>query len=520
MRVATYTEYSFSSRASLIAILMLVLTIAQGTSATLTLILSFVPALQPSITLIWFAMYFVAMLGLMLTQGINWIFWLMRYRFLLVILMIGTVFSIFWSLDQNISFERTVHLLGTTLVAIYIGFMIPLNTILKVLAWTWALIMLLSVGFVLILPEVGIESYEGASVWRGILTSKNTLGFWAAIGAMLYISFLNRPVGLASKFGLVLLALASLAILYLSHSATSLVSLIVAGSIAIYFFISIRFQLGFVRMVVLAVLFTTFIALILLNIDTSDLVGRSGDMTGRGEVWAQTWKLILEKPATGYGYGTIWNPSDTTIWIQQSLTDFTWVVYHAHNGFLQVASEIGLPLAGIALLMIAQQLIEIFYCQYQRQQPGVLFVLGFALAYLISNYSEARFLVHRELYWILFIALPISMLRQIDIATPLAVPESGADDDAVDARFTRYETAAGVAGASTRPASRTPEQQPTESFDDVGEFDPYELTGEFSEDDKHARASLDELDFNDPDSKPGKVDILLDKKNRKKPDSK
>jgi len=134
-------------------------------------------------------------------------------------------------------------------------------------------------------------------------------------------------------------------------------------------------------------------------------------------VWRQTWKLIMAKPLTGYGYGAIWFPTDATLWIQQSLTDFTWVVYHAHNGFLQIASEIGLPLAVIALLMVAQQLIEIFYCQYERQQVGVLFALAFVVAYLISNFSEARFLVNRELYWIFFLALPISMLRQINLVS-------------------------------------------------------------------------------------------------------
>ena len=96
----------------------------------------------------------------------------------------------------------------------------------------------------------------------------------------------------------------------------------------------------------------------------------------------------MERPLSGYGYGSLWFPTDATIWIQQSLTDFTWVVYHAHNGFLQVASEIGLPLSILALLMILQQMIEIFYCQYQRQQPGVLFVLAFFIAYLAGNFSE------------------------------------------------------------------------------------------------------------------------------------
>jgi len=98
-----------------------------------------------------------------------------------------------------------------------------------------------------------------------------------------------------------------------------------------------------------------------------------------------------------------------------------------------VASEIGLPLSCVALLMVAQQLIEIFYCQYERQQVGVLFVLAFVVAYLISNFSEARFLVNRELYWIFFIALPISMLRQINLKSVELTDDEAADGYAVGA---------------------------------------------------------------------------------------
>jgi len=412
MRVATYSPYSGITQASTLAVLLFVLTIVQGTSTSLVLLQYFAPNLQALETLLWLASYATALFGLMFRHGISWIMWMSRYRFLLIVLLLGTIASVSWSIDSGVSMQRTVHLLGSCILAIYFGFMLPLGTLLSVLSGVLALILLTSVAAVFSLPNLGIEAYEGSQVWRGVTTSKNTLGFWAATGVLLYISQMARMIPLAHKAIYFVLMLVSLAALYFSQSATSVLALVVGGSLSLYFFLAIRFQLGFFRMALMAVFFVAVIALAVANINAAELVGRSGDLTGRGEVWAQTWKLILQKPLTGYGYGSIWNPNDATIWIQQSLTDFSWVVYHAHNGFLQIASEIGLPLSAIALLMVVQQLIEIFYCQYQRQQVGVLFVLGFAIAYLISNYSEARFLVNRELYWILFIALPISMLQR------------------------------------------------------------------------------------------------------------
>ena len=417
MRVATYTQPTAATRGSIAALGSLVLTILLGTGVVPTVAAFTGGPLEKVLTPAWLMLYTLSFLGLMFKHGINWVSWLVRYRILLVFLILGTVFSVSWSIDAKVSAERVVHLFGSTLIAIYIGFTVPLLTTLRVFAVVLAICLIGSIGAVVGMPDLGIENYEGTQVWRGVFNSKNDLGFWAAIGVLLYVTLSDSTESSGWKLMCFLLAGVSLAVLGLSNSATSLLAMLVAGALSLYLFIANPFQLGFIRMAVMAVLFTAVVVLAIANIDTAELVGRTDDLTGRGEVWKQTWKLILERPLTGVGYGSLWYPTDATIWIQQSLTDFTWVVYHAHNGLLQVASEVGMPLALIALLMVAQQLIEIFYCQYERQQVGVLFVLAFVTAYLISNFSEARFLVNRELFWIFFLALPVSMLRQINLVS-------------------------------------------------------------------------------------------------------
>lgn len=425
MRVATYSQPTAPTRGSLAALGLLILTILLGTGVVPTLVDHFIGSYEREITYVWLLVYGLSFLGLMMSQGINWVSWLVRYRLLLVILMIGAIVSVSWSVDAKVSAERTVHLVGSTLVAIYIGFTVPLLTTLRVFAVVLAFAIIGSVLAAVGLTELGIQSYEGSRVWKGVFNSKNDLGFWAAVGVLLYITLSDSANSNGIRLLCFLLAGICLAVLGLSQSATSLLAMLIAGSLSLYLFIANRFQLGFIRMAFVAVLFTALVAIAVGNIDTAELVGRTDDLTGRGEVWRQTWKIIMEKPLTGYGYGAIWFPNDATIWIQQSLTDFTWIVFHAHNGFLQVASEIGLPLSIIALLMVVQQLIEIFYCQYERQQVGVLFVLAFVVAYLISNFSEARFLVTRELFWIFFLALPISMLRQVNLRSLLTDEDPG-----------------------------------------------------------------------------------------------
>ena len=444
MRVATYTDDSIPS-GSWFALSILVLTTVLGTGV-LPVLAAFAGGVFPQlITPLWLSLYLAAFLGLMFQHGINWISWLVRYRILFVVLMIGTVISVSWSIAPQLSAERVVHLMGSALIAVYIGFTIPLLVTLRVFAVVLAVILIGSIAAALGLPAIGIEAYEGTQVWRGVFNSKNDLGFWAGAGVLLYITLSESYRSMGAKTLCFLMAVVGLGVLAFSQSATSLVATVIAGSLSLYLYIATRFQLGFIRMAFVAVLFISLASLAIANIDTSELVGRSGDLTGRGEVWRQVLNLISQYPLTGVGYGSLWFPTDDTIWVQQNFFDFSWTVYHAHNGLLQLASEIGMPLALIALLMVAQQLIEIFYCQYERQQVGVLFVLGFVVAFLISNFSEARFLVTRELFWVFFIALPISMLRQINVvsAETLLTGDQSTTDHSLPAGGASY---AGVPG--------------------------------------------------------------------------
>jgi exopolysaccharide production protein ExoQ len=405
-------------KASFIAGFMLVLTLLQGSSFTLTMA-SRSPIASglfiSLITVVWLLMYLVATVGLITSSGLNWGTWMVRYRLPLTIIVAGTCFSALWSMDNVLTLERSIHLLGTTLIAVYIGFSLPLTKILRTSATVLGLLMVASLVTATVYPSIGQVEYENTIVWAGVFASKNTLGFWAAISILLLVSICFWQTSHLSRAFYLALAIASAVCLYFSESATSLLALSIAALVMIYLHIAFSLRLSLISTMVLGVLVAALAGVAFHFIDIAEFIGRSGDLTGRADVWAQTWKLILNKPWTGYGYGAIWFPTENSVWIQNTLTDFTWTVYHAHNGFLQIASEVGLPLAVLTIVMIIQQVIEIIYYQYQRQQPGVLFVLGFMVALLLSNYSEARLLINRDLYWIFFIALPISMLQQVTL---------------------------------------------------------------------------------------------------------
>jgi O-antigen ligase len=119
----------------------------------------------------------------------------------------------------------------------------------------------------------------------------------------------------------------------------------------------------------------------------------------------------MDRPMLGYGYGALWFPRSGFEDTQHSLLGLTWTAYHAHNGFLQLASEIGLPAAVLATSFAVISLVEVIRLFYLRESPYLLWVIAFQVAFLIANTFEALLLVDRNLNWILFVALPLSVHR-------------------------------------------------------------------------------------------------------------
>ena len=392
--------------------IVLATTIVLGTSVPLSLFLLWAPDLVSLISLLWFGLYAAAIAGLFLTHGVNWISWLIRYRILLVLFIAGSVLTLPFSVDPALSTNRYVHFFGTTLLAIFLGFSVTPYIIMRIFAVIIGVMMVMSLLVLGINPDVGLEFHNGSQVWRGVFDNKNTMGFWASIGVLVCATLVIWSASRLSRLLYLAGAIMALGFVYMSHSAGSVIALTCAAGLMVYMHLSQQLKLGAMAMFLLAAMMIAISVIIISQVDVASIAGRSSDLTGRGEVWEQTWRLVQQRPIMGYGYGTIWYPTDETLWIQQRYTDFSWIVYHAHNGVLQMASEVGLPLTALALLFVLQQLVEIIYGHYRLRHVGALFVVGFVVAYVVSNYSEARFMQSRELFWIFFVTLPISLVRQ------------------------------------------------------------------------------------------------------------
>ena len=416
---------SHSVRPTAVDVAAFILALLQGGDVIVSLLGDYLAfgAAETIVTALWLGLYGWAAFRLLYSDGVSWLFWMLRYRLLLALLVAGAVASVSWSIDPMLSLRRVTHFAGTVLLAFYLGYFFPIRRLSLLLAAGLGLLLAASVMAVVFAPELGIERYEGKLVWKGLFTDKNSLGFSSATAVLLCVMLAWSATRASWRIRFLFLAGVAVVTLLGSQSATSLVAMSIGLAVMLFLFAVVRAGLSRTAAVVILSLVAALAILTLKGIDLSWLfsaLGRSADLTGRREVWEAVEYLVAQRPWSGTGYGTIWFPTAESEW-QQQMLNLSWVAHHAHNAFFQVASQLGLPLTILAILFLLQLHIESIavYLRSPQLLPA-LFVVGFQTAFLIANLTEAFFMVDRNLYWMLEIALPISLLRAVEVAPAVA----------------------------------------------------------------------------------------------------
>jgi O-antigen ligase len=227
----------------------------------------------------------------------------------------------------------------------------------------------------------------------------------------------------------------------MANSATSLFSLML-GAVCILFLRTFGGERGWAGVVLLvagcAALGMTIIS-VAAGLPAWDpaiwttIVGRSADFSGRQDIWGPAWDAILSRPLLGYGYGAVWFPREGSEYVQQYLLHTYWTAFHGHNVFLHVGVELGLPAAVAMVGFVLWTVRESLVLHFRYPSAFLLFVLGFEVAFVVTNVFEAGVLVDRALDWVLFVALPLCALRSCQILTleagelPAAGPKAVAD---------------------------------------------------------------------------------------------
>lgn len=345
--------------------------------------------------LVWSSIYLLAFLLLTRKSSRQLVAEVLRKQWPLIALVVFGFLSMFWSPNIAKVAASSFHAVGVTIVALAAAIRCASNprSFLTVVAACLAANLLVHFVAVVAAPDIGV-AIDGR--WMGMATHSNTLGGTAMLGVWAATAAVIMSTGTRRKFLLIPLAI-SCVVLIGSGSMTSIMSALLSVFIALY----IRLSRAWPRdlrllanvavvcaVVALAVAMMEFDALIASV--TSDL-GKTSDFTGRGVIWQEAWRLILEHPLAGWGF------DDNARVIVE--TRFVHTSYH--NGYLDLAVRGG----AIALLLVAVGFV-LFGKAYPRAELlWRMSCLSLVAAFLLHNLMEVSLFAPRSAIWVAFLAV-------------------------------------------------------------------------------------------------------------------
>ncbi len=363
-------------------------------------------------------------------------------------------FSAAWSPTPGVTIQRLV----VTSAVIWLAFLCTdrIGTRRAVLVAQAALLAALVVNYagVLLDPVHTIHEYLSPwsrGLWRGYMGHKNIAGTMGALTALMFV-FHGSPATRLPRYAV---ALAAAVFVGFTQSRTSMLALggsLVVGILVLRLAGPIartgdepartrfgRIGLGIAALVVLGLLFLTIDGELLL-----DATRNPKTWSGRAQIWQPMIVAYLERPFFGTGYGAFWSETAGAAAMAQDASRLGGVT-QGHNGYLDLATQVGLP--GLLLVLAAMAAWPVaMAARVARADPPVC-ALAMALLffYLADNLTETSLFDGDQIphvFAVMALALLAATVRRR--ATANAAPETTPAPDRSRRRRRRRSTSGGA----------------------------------------------------------------------------
>ena len=361
---------------------------------------------------------YLASMAIVLARGFPvWGFTLLRRGWPLVVLTLMALASTLWAQDPGPTFRRGVALLLSSWFALYVVIRFDPREFLGLLAISFAIMLGVSL-LAIAVPGEGITpggTYAGA--WRGFTGNKNEFGRVVALAVALMPTAALLGMTARPKRALAVGAIA-LPMLFLSHSATSLMSAVLSVGLGTVVYVlfggrigryrlraELRATLGVIAVVSGVMLFTVLWTPLL------QALGRDPTLTGRTKLWDWALAVNEDRRLLGSGYRSFWIDENTRYFF----LSFAWNKdpdgersdsfagpTHAHSGYVDTILELGYVGFGVFCATILSALVALERT-IRRGNLALGFMFASVLVFLLVYAVTARSILQQaEALWILF----------------------------------------------------------------------------------------------------------------------
>lgn len=311
------------------------------------------------------------------------------------------VFSAAWSQDPSITARRAIPFTLAALFGLYFAARFPVRRQLSIL---WGTMVLLALGTIVVavcFPKIGLDASLGHTHdWQGVFTQKNACGRAMVLATAITLCMAERR---ARK--LMSLALFT-AVLVMSGSMTACMI-----DAALWFtWLLQRMVLRMDRqsrtltlLTIVAGAVVCVSAGVLYFPELAMLMGRDPTLTGRTDIWSQVWTAIVKHPLLGYGFSAFWQGMRGESY--NVILALRFVIFHAHDGFLEIWLELGGAGLVLFLLSYLRAWRRLWPAVREARRPEAVWLVCFLVLIALYNIDENTFLTFNGIFWIIYVSV-------------------------------------------------------------------------------------------------------------------
>ncbi|WP_158615274.1 O-antigen ligase [Acidipila sp. EB88] len=313
--------------------------------------------------------------------------------------------SIAWSSDPGLTARRAIPFGMASAFAACLTLRFPQQRLLVLVRCTFLVLAFWSAVLALTFPAIGLDASTGhGGDWQGAFTQKNACGraMVFAIAAMctqrgfsttrgIMLLLFVAELGFSGSRGAWLLGGVLLAALGMFRAGCALERSTRTAFFAVSIIVgSCLCGFGVAEFPVIA-----------------ELIGRDPTLTGRTAIWHEVWLAIRHRPLLGYGFSAFWHGAQGASW--DVVVALKFVLFHAHNGFLEIWLELG----GAGLLLFLAGFTRALVLLWPEVRAGQFEEAAwpFSILLLVALYDidENTLLTFNGLFWVLYCAVLVQL---------------------------------------------------------------------------------------------------------------
>jgi O-antigen ligase len=328
---------------------------------------------------------------------------LLRLAFALqwtAVVAILAICSTLWSQDAMTTARRSVPFTLATLFGLYLASRFRIRRQLWTLVATMALLAVASVMLALIFPSIGLEASAGhAGNWQGVFTQKNACG-----RAMVFATAALLPLRGNQLTRLVCFLLFT----YVLVMSGSRGAWMIEGALLVcYGVLRIAEQLNptgrtFLLLGSMITMTGVMAGAWFYFPEIAALLNRDATLTGRTEIWNQVWIAVMKHPLLGYGFAAFWEGMKGESY--NVILALRFVVFHAHNGLLEIWLELGAVGLGLIVMSYMRAWRKIWPMLRSVRSREAYWMIFMLLLIALYDVDENTLLTFNGLFWILYVA--------------------------------------------------------------------------------------------------------------------